>query len=392
MPNSEEQERFTGLSRDYKLGPGDYIEVIDPALGSPEEPATAVLKVGPDGNVVIYPVGLVKAAGRSIPQLNKIVNELAKQFEESPHIAIALAKERRVTVYVLGDVVSPGLWSSGQPSANSAAKDVIQKINSALPLVSQQGASANAFTPFGTSGTQNAAPALPTSLPPELEPTSDKNATADTPLTALGAIQLAGGIQDTADIRHVLVRRRSTHKEFQLDLWKLLAEGDFEQDVLLQSGDVVYIPSGGAPFNADKLGQAANQFRFVRVWGEVRSPGLYILKPQDDMFSILAKAGGFTTVANQSKVELSRANRNGTITSRFVDMKAALRGNDRVGREKIMPGDVIIARTSLTKKYGPSIANKIALGGAAILLLYLSRNILDRSIPSNSTNVTRIGF
>lgn len=392
---------FFGVSASYKLGPGDELIVVDPSMGTPDQPYTAVPKVGPDGNVIVYPVGLVRASGRTLVQLNAIVNEKAREFQDNPHIAIGLQTQHPISVYVLGDVVSPGLWNSRQPPIYEREKQLQE-----MAAPSSGGGVGSGFlsmqTPTGyftpKFGTNQVGVAMPPSPPPNTVPISEPSIT---PFTALTAIQLAGGVTITADIRHITVQHRGNSKKLNLDLWKLLAEGDLEQDIVLQEGDLIYVPMGGPAFRSERLGLAVDQFRYVRVWGEVRTPGIYILRPNDDLFSIIARAGGFTTVADATKVELSRLNRNGTISSRTIPMVQALRGEDTLGRAKVMPGDVIIARSSFSKKYGPSIANALAIGLGAVVLLYLSRNIVDKSIPNNtnntngttnSTSVVRLGF
>ena len=63
-------------------------------------------------------------------------------------------------------------------------------------------------------------------------------------LTALQAIEGAGGFADTASLENVvLIRRAVDHYEgYRLFLKKALSGEDYEQDVALQPNDVVYVP------------------------------------------------------------------------------------------------------------------------------------------------------
>ena len=63
-------------------------------------------------------------------------------------------------------------------------------------------------------------------------------------LTALQAIQGAGGFNDMASMENVvLVRRAGDHYEgYRLFLKKALSGDDYQQDVALQPNDVVYVP------------------------------------------------------------------------------------------------------------------------------------------------------
>lgn len=379
-----EEEEFSGLPRDYRLGPGDQLSVIDPSLGTPEQPGTTTLAVAPDGTIVVYPVGVIRAGGLTIPQLTQIVNDKAKEFEENPHISIALAKERPINVYVLGDVVSPGLWNSRSTSSVDKEKATVDLMQQATPpLQSTNNQIPGLANIFNQTSIISASPQLKT--PPATEPTQ-----APLIMTTLTAIQLAGGFRDSADITHVTVRKRSTHKVYVLDFWKLLIEGDFTQDVILQSGDVVFVPHGGPMFDGSRLGFAANQYRYVRVWGAVRAPGLYILGPHDDIFSIIARAGGFAPTADHSKVQVSRLNRDGTITDRVVSLNSALSGIDKVGRSEVQPGDVIIAKTSYVKQLGPPVLKAAAVTFGAALLLYFSYKWTNRSLKSTNASVAPV--
>jgi protein involved in polysaccharide export with SLBB domain len=366
---------MTLLSADYRLGPGDVLLITDPDLGTPESPSSTPVTVGPDGKIMVYGAGVVKAAGRTVDQVAAIINQLAKENNDNPRITATLLKRRPINVYVLGDVASPGLWNPSMQSATESEK------NRLTDTVSEdQNPRAQAISLLTAGNVKQTQVGPPDLKPPtQTEPTPKAGDSSETPFTALAALQLAGGIRETGDIRHIVVRQRSAGTTRIMDLWKLLAEGDFDQDVVLQPGDIVYVPTGGAPFASEKLGLAANQFKYVRVWGEVRQPGVYILTPKDDLMSIIGRAGGFTPNARTGVIEISRMNRNGTLTNRFVSIQRALRGVDAIGRQPIQSGDVIIAKTNLMKKYGPAIANHVFLGMSAILFLYISRNIVDRT-------------
>ena len=64
--------------------------------------------------------------------------------------------------------------------------------------------------------------------------------------TITRALQVAGGITPTANIRQVQVRRitqTGAEQVFQVDLWKLLHDGDLNQDAFLQDRDTVVVPT-----------------------------------------------------------------------------------------------------------------------------------------------------
>jgi len=77
-------------------------------------------------------------------------------------------------------------------------------------------------------------------------------------LTALGAIETAGGFNVEASMENVvLVRRAGDHYEgYRLFLKKALSGDDYTQDVALQPNDVVYVPKS----RIANLNQIVNQY------------------------------------------------------------------------------------------------------------------------------------
>lgn len=67
---------------------------------------------------------------------------------------------------------------------------------------------------------------------------------ADTSVTALEAIARAGGFTSDGQTKTVLLIRGGLQKPdlYTLNLQKALAEGDLRQNVVLQRGDIVYVP------------------------------------------------------------------------------------------------------------------------------------------------------
>jgi polysaccharide export outer membrane protein len=295
-----------GLLPDYVLGPGDELAIRDmssiEASTLPPLPNQRVLN---DGTVIVPPVGVLCVAGLTLSQANELVNEKARRFIVSPGIYIAVSNPRPTSVYVLGEVVNPGLYSS----AGSVS------------------------TPEGGAAGSNAAgsPGL---------------------LTVSAALQRAGGLTEYANVRQIQVTRLSSKKPLVCDAWKLLTEGDASQDPLLLAGDVVYVPKGGDGYNPKPFGLVADQHRPVRVWGAVNKPGLYEAKAGDDILSVISEAGGFQKHANTKAVMLSRLNRDGTVTTEKVNIPDALTDADAAARVHVSPGDVVVVNWSLKKESG----------------------------------------
>ena len=168
------------------------------------------------------------------------------------------------------------------------------------------------------------------------------------PPTVSQAIQTAGGIRPEADLRTIQVRRRARTGAEQLidvDLWKLLKEGDLRQDIALQEGDTVIVPKGLTLASSELTELATTTFSpatiNVNVVGEVIRPGVVQVQPNTPLSTAISAAGGFRPGrANSSTVKLLRLTPEGTIEERKVkvdlskpldnDTNPSMRNNDVV--------------------------------------------------------------
>lgn len=106
------------------------------------------------------------------------------------------------------------------------------------------------------------------------------------------ALFAAGGINDIGSLRNIQLKRSGKLIK-TIDLYKLLIHGDSSDDILLQSGDVVFIAPVG---------------RTVTVDGEVRRPAIYELTDSDTFTDAIAMAGGFLPSAYAKSTIVERYN------------------------------------------------------------------------------------
>lgn len=106
------------------------------------------------------------------------------------------------------------------------------------------------------------------------------------------ALFAAGGINDIGSLRNIQLKR-SGQLIKTLDLYDLLIKGDSSNDVMLQSGDVVFIAPAG---------------KTVTVDGEVRRPAIYELIEGDDFDRVIKMAGGFLPSAFAKSTIVERYN------------------------------------------------------------------------------------
>jgi polysaccharide biosynthesis/export protein len=157
------------------------------------------------------------------------------------------------------------------------------------------------------------------------------------PPTLTEAIKIAGGSTASADLSKVRVRRNTRTGPGQvvpIDLISLLKSGDFSQDIILQDGDTILLPTltqvssaNSSLIAASNLGPQAINPPKVVVVGEVNRPGTYTLQSAGNttnnntqltgtlslptITSAIQAAAGIKPTADIRQIQLIRTTRTG---------------------------------------------------------------------------------
>mgnify|MGYP002776999960 CR=1 FL=1 len=174
--------------------------------------------------------------------------------------------------------------------------------------------------------------------------------------TVTQAIQIAGGITQSADIRRIEVRRvtqAGVEQKISVNFWQLLVSGDRSQDVVLQQGDTIFVPTAANidPAEAALLADASFSPATipVNVVGEVTRPGITQVRPNTPLNQAILAAGGFNARARKATVELLRLNPNGTVSRRTIEVDLD-KATSEQNNPTLRPNDVIIvARSGLAR-------------------------------------------
>lgn len=171
--------------------------------------------------------------------------------------------------------------------------------------------------------------------------------------TVTRAIDIAGGITDRADVRRVELRRltQTGLQSIEINLWELLTSGDVNQDIILQPGDTIAIPTAREidPTEVATLSSASFSPDVIQVniVGEVRSPGAVQVPPNTPLNQALLAAGGFNPIrAKNSSVVLVRLNPDGTVSRRRVEIDFE-EGVNEENNPVLRNNDVVIVNRSL---------------------------------------------
>jgi len=105
-------------------------------------------------------------------------------------------------------------------------------------------------------------------------------------------ISRVGGYLSNADLTHVQLTR--DRKTYVLNVYDALFKADFRQDVLIDDGDVIFIPYKTEVKNR------------VFVFGEVMRPGLFTYDANVSLLEAVTRAGGPTFYAKTNEVVIIR--------------------------------------------------------------------------------------
>ncbi len=425
----------------YQLGPGDRVRLD--IFEVPEY--SGELQVLSDGSLNLPLVGAVSVRGMTIKQASTVISSKLAPVIKRPLVTLTLLAARPIKLAIAGEVSRPGSYT-----VSPTAPEGIPTVTRALQLaggISQsadtrqiqvrrarsqnQGADQiftvdlwqllqagdirqdmllqdgdTVFVPTASAvniaeANQLAASSFAAS---QLEPlkiaivgevnrpgpytitgkAGEATAGIETPTSSIElptvtqAIQVAGGITQSADIRKIEIRRPTktgTNQVIAVDLWKLLQEGDLQQDVPLQAGDTIAIPTATA-LSADEATELAsasfspNKIA-VNVVGEVERPGTVEIPPNTPLNQGLLAAGGFNRRARKGSVELIRLNPNGTVAKRQISIDFA-KGLNESNNPPLRNNDTIVVRRSGAAGLSDALGTILSplTGGLSVLRIF----------------------
>lgn len=321
----------------YRLQSGDVIIVS--VLG--EEKLSGSLAVGPGGSVAIPVIGSLQVAGKTLQETRSLLNRSFRDVIKEPFVTVALdemTSKRRV--YVSGAVEKPGgqMLSFGATPADALVAAGLSDDSDLANVILTR--SDGQTLPVDLTGLRTHDP---------IDTTVVLNwddrlyvPTAKMRLTVLGQVNkpgtyalplgrklhlvdaltgLAGGLSEGAGRGQATVLRPN-HDSQQVDLDKLLRQGDLSQNCELQGGDVVIIPE------ADR----------ITVAGEVTQPTVLVPGNRITVLEALVRSGGMTPQAGLKQCELYH--KDGTTTA--LNLEGLWRRGDLTQNLDLQPGDVLL--------------------------------------------------
>ena len=250
---------------EYKIGPGDILEI---SLWEGTVPRKEEIRVHANGKISFGFVEDLDVKGLTASELDRKLTQYLKEYVKNPRLDVIVKKYNSKFIQVVGAVESHG-----------------------------EGTGPGKFPLRGRS-------------------------------TVLEMIAQAGGPSKNADLNNVRVRRKEGQM-LALDLFKTINEGDLSQDLVVDDGDLVFIPT---------LAEEGNR---VYVFGEVEKPGAYTFTGADfRLFDAISDAGGATVFA---AAENTRVVRGDPTRPEFINanLKSLIEDGDQSQNMLLASGDLV---------------------------------------------------
>lgn len=330
-------------TQDYQLKPNDSISV---SVFFGEESLDADVKLGLGGEASFPFIGSIRLAGLSLKQAEQtLVSNYKPDYFVNPGVTInmEIAADERVTI--MGAVNKPG------PVAipPNTTLDLVSAVASAGGLAPHADPSHIDLKRGGLTTNYNLRTLSKKGAAPIMLRHGDKinvaaNAFAINPVQVLGEvskpgpiqypasgkldlstlIQMAGGLSENADARHIIVKRVTDGKEahYNANLFSAAQSP-------IEPGDLITVP------------KSVFVGKFVNVSGLVKKPGRVAFPPDGklDLRSALSLAGGLDRLGNKKKIVVTRQGGAGAGQSWRVNLEEIEEGV--IPTVFLSPGDAV---------------------------------------------------
>jgi polysaccharide biosynthesis/export protein len=273
-----------GVGADYKIRVGDTLTISvynEPTLTQP------ALRVLPGGAVAMPLAGEVRVAGLTSGQASNVVAKALSRYLKNPSVTVAVALLGPVEVLVLGNVKTPGKYvmqpESRLTDALAAAGGLgptdgdlptarLQTLDGAVSQVSLQKLLHDGDTSLNAPISNEMTVYIPSLLTLNVQifgavdhPGDVLLHQGDRVLTALARAGTSPSLNP--DLNRVTVRHIDPDGKSELktvNVYEIVKSQDVAKDVLLQKGDIVYVPQAAHKVNAGDV--LSTIFGVARMW------------------------------------------------------------------------------------------------------------------------------
>jgi protein involved in polysaccharide export with SLBB domain len=266
IPPENDVFKIVDGTPEYKIGPGDLLEIT---LWEGNTATRQDLLVRPNGQISFGLVENLKVSGLTAGELDSRLSAKLEQYFKRPRVDVRVKQYNSKSVRLLGALVKTGASGSGAGEYKLQGK-----------------------------------------------------------ATVLEMLTAVGGPTSDADLKSVRIRRKDG-ETVSLNLYKTIIQGDLSQDMVLNDGDLIYVPT---------LSKEANR---VYVFGEVQKPGAYTFSGSEmRLIDAISEAGGTTPFAYRTDTKVVR----GDITQPEIlsaDLGRLIERGDRSQNLLLASGDMV---------------------------------------------------
>ncbi|MCK4244209.1 MAG: SLBB domain-containing protein [Candidatus Omnitrophica bacterium] len=294
---------------EYLLGPEDVVAIE--VWG--EDTLCGDYRVDTKGNISFPLIGEIKVAGKGVLELKEILASELKEYIIGPTVSVAVKEYKSQKVTVLGEA-KPGTYALRGPSkllefltsiggfteSADTSKVIIARADGSsvtidLNKILFKGEEKENI--YLQSGDRIHIPSLKASGSEitVLGETKPGAYPLKREIRVLDFIASIGGTTKDADISRIRLTRKDGTLHL-INLNRILFENDEKENLVLEPGDRIYIPS------LAKSGQK------ILILGEVKSPGVYLVKERIRLSEAIARAGSFSEEAILSRIKVIRGN------------------------------------------------------------------------------------
>jgi polysaccharide export outer membrane protein len=291
--------------KDYQVGPEDQLDIV--VYG--QDDLNRTLRVNGQGEIIMPLVGAVKVGGLTTKEIETRLMELYDaRFLVNPQITVEVEEFRHQRVAVTGAVNKPGSYQIIGP-------------RTLLEVLSMAGGFSNQGTPSG-GGAQagDVVNVIRSQNAPDLAKTIK-----------------AGAVQPFAPKTETMV----------IDLRRLVSGQEPLLNVMVRSGDVVYVPFAGTAY----------------VVGAVKKPGNIVVKENLTVSQAIALAGDVDPMLANNDITIIRCDDQGKPISINTNLKRIFARTEP--DIPIKANDVVVANESGLKKTLFLIKNLIPINPSA---------------------------
>jgi len=346
--SSEIEKLSRPMEEGYLLGPGDVIKI-----GVWNEPELSGEFTIDERGKISYPLlEEIKVSGLTCGQLNKILAENLKKYLKSPQITVTTKEFSSQKIMVLGEIKGKGIYplkgatkifefltSIGETSEEADISNIIlMRKNGIIQVVNlnkilfEGNETENLYL---QGGDRIYIPALKTSARNVLVFGEAKVGTypLEDETRILDILASIGGTTKDADISQVKVTRKDGTIQM-VNLSRILFENKNAENIFLNPGDRIYIPS------LEKTGKK------ILVFGEVRKPGVYLVRENLTLSEAIVQAGSFTPEAIFSDIKVIRGNLEKPVIL-SLNLSKLFKKGDRTDDILLEPNDIIYVPKTL---------------------------------------------